>query len=419
MISYSTVQRSLAERLHERLKECGCNPKLDHLDINSGDRWRQTVAWWLSACRTAVVLLSEEATSSAWVRYELSVLANREKIERNMRLVLVYVGVGRDDVNSREELEPLELGEIQSYHEVADADIDDEAVAELAKRIHDVADIGDPPVERLVDRVCEEVRNVATERLTTARNDLEAAADDPWLRDEDDARRAFGRAYCSTPLDRTYRSLQTLAQDRQLAVDDLADLIDLNVMTTFDSRLVDRMHRATQGSVRRSMVTATTRADLADVSAMAVTAIHDALFPYRFVVNGPVMGFTQEDVAEGLAEELRHAIRSTYREEPDVFLAAVARRHHPVFVLLTSAVGMEKEVLGLLEERFPSVVFMVLSSSATPMGDLAERLGVDGMGTDIDDPNAWAEYVALERDLATERLDLRDDLRRVKQALGR
>ena len=137
MISYSTVQGSLAERLHERLKECGCNPKLDHLDINSGDRWREIV------------------TASAWVRYELSVLANREKIERNMRLVLVYVGVARDEVNARDELEPLELGEIQSYHELPDAEVDDEAVAALAKRIHEVADIGDPPVERGVEQLLE------------------------------------------------------------------------------------------------------------------------------------------------------------------------------------------------------------------------------------------------------------------------
>jgi hypothetical protein len=150
-----------------------------------------------------------------------------------------------------------------------------------------------------------------------------------------------------------------------------------------------------------------------------VTVVHEALFTYKFVVSGPVMGFTQEDIADGLAEELRHAIWSVHREDPEAFLAAVARRQHPVFVLLAGVAGIEKKVLGLLEERFPSVVFVVLSSSAIPMPELAAQLGVDGMGTDTDDDTAWAEHVAHERELATERLDMREDLRRVKQALPR
>jgi hypothetical protein len=427
MISYSTVQRALAERLHEHLSARDYSPRLSHLDIAEGERWRQTVAWWLSACRLAVVLLSEDAVASPWVRYELSVLANRDQTERSMRLVLVYVGVEREVVNSRHELEPLALGEIQAF-DVPGADLDDEAVAELAMRIDDAdQDLAgaEPPVEKLVARVGDEVRDVAPERLAAARSELDGV-DDPWLREREDStddhdhrRRAFGRAYCATPLERTYRALQTLAQDRHITVEDIDELIDFNVMTTFDARLVDRLHRAAEGDVRRSMVTATTRADLADVSTQAVPIIHGALYPYRFVVNGPVMGFSEQDVAEGLADELRHAIRASQREEPDDFLAAVARRQHPVYALLTSSDGMDPGVLRLLEDRFPTVVFVVLSSSARPMAQVAERLGVDGMGTDVDDPTAWAEYVASERDLATERLDLRDDLRRVKQATSR
>jgi len=39
------------------------------LDIKSGERWQETLAWWLSYCDVAIVLLSSEALDSACVRY--------------------------------------------------------------------------------------------------------------------------------------------------------------------------------------------------------------------------------------------------------------------------------------------------------------------------------------------------------------
>lgn len=419
MISYSTVQRPFARQLHERLTECGCNPKLDHLDIAMGDRWRQTIAWWLSACQAAVVLLSEEAIASPWVRYELSVLSNRALLERNVRLVLVYLGVSPADVHRRPGFEPFQLGEVQSYHEIPDDNPDEDTLAALVKSIHEVAEVDDPPVDRLVARVRDELQEVASDRVANARSHLHATADDPWLIDADDVRHGFAQAFCSTPLNRTYRSLQTLALDRHLAGDDVAELIDLNVMTTFDSRVVDQLHRAALGQVRRSMVTATTRGDLADVAVQTLEELRGTLHAYRFEVNGPITGLTATDVAESLADELCHAIETSLQENPDQFLAAVARREHPVFALLTSAVGITSHVLSLLEARFPSVIFVVLSSPSWPMPKLAEDLGLEGTGADLPDEAAWSQYVAHERALATERTSLRQDLLRVKKAARR
>lgn len=435
MISYSTVQGRLAERLYKELKDLGYSPKLSQLDLRGGDEWREVLAKWLSTCELAVVLMSEDALASQWVRHELSVLANRHKVERSMRLVLVYVGVRRQDVDSREEFEPLALADIQAPAEYDDVELDDGQIAELAaaiKREDDAheGDLADPSTEKLVERVGEEVHAVSPERLATARKDL-VGIDDPWLRphetganEHERRRRAFARAYCATALQNTYPALQTLAQDRNLDVEVLDKLIDYNVMTTFDQQLIRQLHRAAAGEVRRSMVTATTRTDLADVSTQAVPIIHEATYPYRFTVNGPLAGVTVEDLADGLADELRHAIRTARREDPGKFLAAVARRRHPVYVFVNNTVGLlngdvdddlERKVLARLEQDFPSVVFVVLSSEDVPMGMLARHLAVDGLGTDIADPTEWAEWVAWERELATERLDLRDDLRRLTQ----
>jgi hypothetical protein len=418
MISYSTVQRPLAVRLHARLKLCGCNPKLDHLDIAGGERWNQTVAWWLSACHTGVVLLSPEALASPWVRYELSVLSNREKIERNARLVLVYVGVERHKVHLDPALAPLQMGDLQSF-ELADAHPDDDTLDRLVESVHDLTDVTDSPVDRLVSRVCDEIQLVPPDRVKTARRDLAPGDDDPWLVEPPDARRGFAQAYCSTPLDRTYRSLQTLAQDRHLAGGDMAELIDLNVMTTFDSRAVEQLRQAAAGKIRRSLVSATTRADLAEVATRSVHSVHGEMLTFPFVVHGPVSGRDAEEIARGLGDELEHTVEAEEQEEPAEFLEEMADLGHPIYALLANAAGITGEVLSLLEKRFPQVVFVVLSSARQPMALLAAQLEVEGTGAHLDDPTAWDTHVENEHMVATKRSTMRKALLRVKRRIER
>lgn len=417
MISYATVQRSLATRLHQRLTDCECNPKLDHLDLRSGERWRQTLGWWLSTCRTAVVLLSKEALESAWVRYELNVLAHREQTGRNVRLVLVHLGVSRRDVEQMPELGPCQLADIQSHYEFPDADLDDDALTALANDVHELAGIDDPPIDRLVSRVCDHIRDVAPGSVDAAWNNLDVP-DDPWLIDPDDEQRRFARAYCSTPVSQTYDALQALAGDAHLTGETMNDLIDLNVMTTFDTKAVADLHHVGQQQGRRALVSATTQAGLAEVATQAAYDVHGGRRPFRFVLNIPITGVTAADIAAGLAEDLRRAIRTFAKEDVDDWLAFTVRRRHPVFAILTSAVGITAEVLHELHELFPSVVFVVLSSTTQTMPSLSRELGLAGIGVDTEDLTAWGHYVEHEQELAAERTLLRQDLVRVQRADG-
>lgn len=424
MISCSSVQRPLAVRLHDRLLKHGCSPKLDHLDIAEADRWRRTVAWWLSACQVAVVLLSEEALASSWVGFELSVLAHREQLG-NLRLVLVYVGVRRDDVVGRPNLDHLQLGDIQANHELADAEPDEATLDALARDIDALGDILAPPLEQLVVRVADGLRDVADHRVTAARAELDGPLFDPWLAAAADHRRDlrhdFGEAYCATPLDRTYPALQTLAQDDRLTEQGLHGLVDLNVMAAFDPHSIDQLHMAGLGhgpaDRRRSLVTSITRTDLAQVATDSVGFHDGVLYPFCFVVQGPVTGRGPADVVDGLARELLDAVaeKADEDETPEEFLAAVVRRRHPVFVLLTSGAGITAPVLADLEGRFPGVVFLVLSSASRTMVELAGVLGVPGVGLALTDEEAWAGHVNYERALAAERSSLRTDLNRVKR----
>jgi hypothetical protein len=425
MISCSKVQRPLAKRLHDKLEKHDCSPRLDDLDIGEGDRWRHTVAWWLSACQVAVVLLSEEALASAWVNFELSVLAHREQMG-NLRLVIVYVGVTRDQVAHSAKLDHLQLGNIQARHELPDAEPDEAKLDALTEVVVGALDLNlAPPFEPLVVRVADAVREVADHQVATARADLDGPELDPWLlaRPEHgpELRRDLGEAYCATPLERAYPALQTLAQDDHLTREKLHELVDLNVITAFDPKTIDQLQLAGLGRAPadepRSLVVSITRADLARVATDSVRFEPGVLYPFCFVVQGPVSGRSQAEVVDGLARELLDTVgeRADEGETPEEFLAAVTRRRHPVFVLLAVGAGLTAAVVAGLEARFQGVVFVVLSSADQRMIDLADALGLPGVGAALDDPTAWAAHVDQELALAAERTSVRNDLNRVKR----
>jgi hypothetical protein len=422
MISYSTKQQAFADALHERLQRCGCAPKLDHLDLKSGERWRRTIAWWLSACETAVVLLSPDAIESPWLRYELSVLSNRQLVGKDVTLVLVYLGITRQAVQDDARFDPFSLGDIHAHHELPGDEPDEETIANLAGAILASERLGDAPIDRLVGRVFDQVGAVGRFRLRDARGRLRPA-EDPWLTeqataDAEVARLGYSRALCATPLDKTFASLEVLARDEGITKNGIAEIIDLSVMTTFDTKTVGSLHRAACGPpARRSLVAAITSADMADVAARTVPEFHDTQHPARFVLNGPITGHTIEAVIAGLVNQLRKQIEDS-GDTVETLLGYTARRNPPVYAVLTAATGITRDVLAELERLFPAIVFVVLASRQDPMCDLAERLGVEGAGPDLHEAD-WEEYVDHQHAIATERRYLREDLKRVKRMVRR
>jgi hypothetical protein len=420
MISYATVNRALASKLHDKLEQKGCKPVIDYLNIRTGDRWRSKIAWWLSTCQVAIVLLSPQALKSPWVRYELSVLTNREQ-RGSAHLILVWVGVNPGEVRQSDDLDPFQLAEIQSYHHLDSDEVDDATIEAIVGSVDRLEGVGVAPVQQLVARAADEVSHAATSRVDAVRARLSRSGGqpDPWLSRPGEVQRSFAEAYLASPIGHTYRALQALAQDRGMEVGNLHALVDLNVMTTFEPRDLEQLHDAGNASSRRSMVSSITRSDLAEVAAEALPELHDCLFAYRFVVNGPVTGSTAEDIAEGMACELRRRIAEKVDpgEGPEAFLADVAELQHPVFAFLARAAGIHGDVLRRLEELFPTVTFVVLSSDGQKMPELARDLGLEGDDQPIDDPNVWASHVQGERDVATERARQRKGVHNVKKAI--
>jgi hypothetical protein len=73
-ISYSAVDREIAEKLANCLRALQLTVFLSHDTITTGPAWRSQVRIALRRCAVGVLLLSTDSLRSDWVRYEIGAL---------------------------------------------------------------------------------------------------------------------------------------------------------------------------------------------------------------------------------------------------------------------------------------------------------------------------------------------------------
>lgn len=100
------------EAVAQALKDAGHEPLVDRDILRPGDAWRARLAEHLLDCHGAVVLVSELAAGSEWVRHEVSVLMARKVRDPRFVLVPVLIGV-KPEVLARGGWEPTGLSAIQ------------------------------------------------------------------------------------------------------------------------------------------------------------------------------------------------------------------------------------------------------------------------------------------------------------------
>ena len=98
-----------------------------------GDGWRAKLFAWLDICDAAVILFSEEALASDWVRFEAGILCWRRARTGRPLVVPVLLGQVSPDAPRRHALEPVLPEEIQAVPIAAEAD---EAELQLKARKH-------------------------------------------------------------------------------------------------------------------------------------------------------------------------------------------------------------------------------------------------------------------------------------------
>ncbi|GAB2843267.1 toll/interleukin-1 receptor domain-containing protein [Lentzea nigeriaca] len=105
-ISHSTadnregVASQLVDVLMEELPKHRIGRWVDRDGLFVGDEWRPKIAEEIHGSHVGIVLLDDKALESQWVRDEAFLMQN-EPVDRNYQVIIVLIGLSRDDVKAR------------------------------------------------------------------------------------------------------------------------------------------------------------------------------------------------------------------------------------------------------------------------------------------------------------------------------
>jgi hypothetical protein len=111
---------------------------LDEEGIKAGNLWRPKLYRWLAECGGAVLLLTEQALASEWVRKEATILLWRQALGSHVVVVPLLIGISQHDVETA--FPAIEIFERQYLRisETADAET---AIGKIAREF---SQMGDP-----------------------------------------------------------------------------------------------------------------------------------------------------------------------------------------------------------------------------------------------------------------------------------
>jgi len=98
-MSYSSVDRSLVERVAERLRANSIVPWLDRWNLTAGDRWQDEIIEALRASRACAVIIGPNGLGD-WAREELAVALDRAAKDRAFRVFMVLLPGAPDPLDA-------------------------------------------------------------------------------------------------------------------------------------------------------------------------------------------------------------------------------------------------------------------------------------------------------------------------------
>jgi hypothetical protein len=147
-ISHSSRDDDAARALRERLSQVLAHEPyqhtilLDETGIRAGNLWRPKLYRWLAECGGAVLMLTEQALASEWVKKEAAILLWRQALGSRVVVVPLLIGVTKDQVEAA--FPAIEIFERQ-YRQITDGADPGPVLEEVAAAFGRVAD----PEDRL------------------------------------------------------------------------------------------------------------------------------------------------------------------------------------------------------------------------------------------------------------------------------
>lgn len=156
-ISHSHADLTLCRKLADALRDNSYEPFMDVDDIRAGSDWEYVINQELNNCHAAVVIISEAALRSRWVRREVNILLWRRALSPGFTVIPVLIGSMSVDQLEATDLDELQRVEVLRLGEHNDQLVIDQILRELpSPALHLSAD----PLTRWIAKLSREFHRV-------------------------------------------------------------------------------------------------------------------------------------------------------------------------------------------------------------------------------------------------------------------
>lgn len=362
-------------RLREALVMRGFDVIVDREQLGAGDEWRREIYTWLGLCDLAVVLIAKRALDPAnpWVSREATILMWRRALDSGFGVVPVLVDdVTLDDLDNGP-FRDLLLAEMQGEVVAAGADLGwiDRLADQLAAR---TARSGGAPVDALARPIALQLEGLP-DRLLREAAELADVPLGPW-KPQEDLKLRLAVQMLHLGLEGSFAALDHLAA-AGMAPERLEAVLDLVAPSWVD---LCAAHCLAGTAARHGEKPALWLNADSDFAAQMFIRRASGRPPRVDWPRVPLAAVVDEAGAEGLAHQLRTALREKLRLAPDALagdedrrldslLENYRRNGRPIFVVARHSAGLAMH-LDRLKALFPALTFLVLGGQEGAGEDL-------------------------------------------------
>jgi hypothetical protein len=365
----------LLDELKTELERRGFEVLLDYARLQTGQKWRDEIHTWMSACHGAVILFTENAyNDSDWVLKEATILSWRVALDRDFkqRLIPVLFEPVEGPWLSEGRYEPLALGETQAIAH-GEANI----VARIADAFMPLfQEWPSTPLDEVLAEIATILRAVSEQRLRTVAAKL--AKPIAWNPASGDTADIFAREILHVDLERVKDVLLELQPS--LGASSALRILDFVSPYCIDpvaATPVARVALTEPGTPPRDAVAL--NANDARIADLHVQRARKRL--KRWAIVRVTADGSGGDLEGALRQQIQAAllIESGVSNEPELLsgeLAAAREDGDPYFVLIKSFVP--PHILQRLRLAYPDCTLMVLTgeSSTEPYDDTSSGVTV-------------------------------------------
>jgi hypothetical protein len=336
---------------------------MDKSDLVVGDRWRARINFWIGSCDVAVVLLSPSALDSAYVAYEVSVLAYRAGVaDSRFRIIPVYLkDVDRKRLE-QSRLDPAKLTEIQR---LANKTIPEEIADAVMEELSAIADAPPRPIDGIVRRaetLLDGVPKTVIENASGKLPDFEL----PWEPGQN-AIRPLAERLLGVGMLGAIDALIELSAGMTGA--NVQELVNLVACTWVDMKAVDSLAK------KRAVALNARNTRTANMYHLAASGGKPTWIFVPCNNNFAGSGAT----AHEMTEIVRNALCSNLKVKPadlDRQLQLIKARYVVLLALPGEGLVEDPTVVRALREAFPTVTFFFLTGNTSPemIEDIAELI---------------------------------------------